>query len=198
MNTRKLATAGAAVLAVAVGLAIVLGGGGDGAEVDDIDGAFIVEMVAHHEMAVEMAEMAQAQAGHPQIQRLAAEIIAAQQGEIEELESIHERLYEEPAGEVDFASLPISEGDAGMNMDMEMLMSAEPFDREFIDMMIPHHRGAIRMARLELDQGSDPEARQLAKGIIAAQSREIVEMNQWRMQWYGEPSPAGSIPPEDG
>jgi hypothetical protein len=64
-------------------------------------------------------------------------------------------------------------------------------------MMIPHHQGAIRMARIELEQGEDDELTELATAIIAAQSHEIEEMNSWREQWYGAPSPGGGAPPED-
>ena len=43
-----------------------------------------------------------------------------------------------------------------------MLTEAEPFDREFIDVLIPDHQGAIRMARFELEKGENHELKQLA------------------------------------
>ncbi len=79
-------------------------------------------------------------------------------------------------------------------MDMKALMGAKPLDRAFFDMMIPHHQGAIRMARSELARGSDPKLKAIAKAIVAAQTKEIKQMNSWRAQWYGAPSPAGGVP----
>ena len=63
-------------------------------------------------------------------------------------------------------------------------------------MMVPHHQGAIRMAQIELAEGNDEETKSLARAIIEAQSREITQMNEWRTEWYGSPSPAGGIPDE--
>lgn len=86
----------------------------------------------------------------------------------------------------------------GMSMQMSDLEGAKPFDRTFIDMMVPHHQGAIRMADAELEKGEDSDLKDLAKRIVAAQTKEIEEMNEWREAWYGGPSPAGGVPAEAG
>jgi uncharacterized protein (DUF305 family) len=53
-------------------------------------------------------------------------------------------------------------------------------DKDFVAGMIPHHQGAIDMARVELQYGQDPQLQKLARDIIAAQKKEIAYMTTWQ------------------
>lgn len=68
-----------------------------------------------------------------------------------------------------------------------MLPRGGGFDRAFIDNMVPHHQMAIAMARIELARGKQPQARALARAILAAQNDEIALMKRWRADWFGSP-----------
>jgi len=71
-----------------------------------------------------------------------------------------------------------------MQQGMAMPSSGDP-DVDFARMMIPHHQGAIDMARSELANGKDPELRKLAEEIIQAQEKEIAFLKRWLQQKGG-------------
>ncbi len=66
-------------------------------------------------------------------------------------------------------------------MDVGM-MAAKPTsdpDRDFAAMMIPHHQGAVDMAKIQLIYGRDPVMRRLAQAIIVEQQQEIELMQRF-------------------
>ena len=69
---------------------------------------------------------------------------------------------------------------ANMKMHKDMAITyTSNTDVDFLRGMIPHHQGAIDMARVELAHGKDPVIRKMAEKIIADQEREIAEMKDW-------------------
>jgi uncharacterized protein (DUF305 family) len=70
------------------------------------------------------------------------------------------------------------------SMTMELGAADENFDLRFIDAMVPHHQGAVKMAQEALQKSKRPEIKKLAQSIIADQDQEIAQMQQWRKSWY--------------
>ena len=82
-------------------------------------------------------------------------------------------------GSPDAAHQELMAGMDQMNADMDRGATATDIDVAFVCAMIPHHQGAIDMAKAELAHGDDPWAKELAQGIITAQEKEIAEMLDW-------------------
>ena len=83
-----------------------------------------------------------------------------------------------PKGDQGPSSMAFAKANAAMHGAMDIDFSGNA-DADFAKSMIPHHRGAVEMAKIELQYGTDPELRKLAEGIIAAQESEIKFMNEW-------------------
>jgi uncharacterized protein (DUF305 family) len=81
--------------------------------------------------------------------------------------------------DADEAHFALMQGMDAMDRNMAMGSMAKNIDVAFVCGMIPHHQGAISMAQAELKYGKDPFTQKLAKGIIAAQEKEIAEMTDW-------------------
>ena len=151
-------------------------GGGSGTATDhnDADVQFAQMMIPHHQQAVEMSKLVlQADGIDPAVTMVAKGIKAAQAPEIELMQG----WLQQWGAEVDEMDGMHGMGGDGMlsDDDMSKLGRAEGDELSmlFLEGMIGHHRGAIGMARHELDAGSSSDARKLASQIIESQGAEI-------------------------
>jgi uncharacterized protein (DUF305 family) len=84
----------------------------------------------------------------------------------------HGRMDDSPS------SKAFAEANAKMHKDMAVPLTGNA-DVDFVQGMIPHHQGAIDMAKIVLEHGKDPEIRKLAEDVIKAQEGEIAMMKAW-------------------
>lgn len=135
-------------------------------------------MIAHHAQAIEMAQLAQDRAQSAQVKDLARRIEQAQGPEIETMRTWLQawNALAPPTGEGGLGRGG-AEQMPGQMQRLEQATGAE-FDRQFLQMMIVHHEGAVAMARTELANGQNSEVKQLAQQIIEAQQAEIQEMQK--------------------
>lgn len=148
------------------------------------DERFIDAMVPHHKGAVDMARVALRNAEHPEITQLAENIVSTQRVEIKELKSIKKEEF--GSAEVPMKMNSEQMKSMGMMTNPRDLAKQDPFDKAFIDSMIPHHQSAIEMAEVARDKSQNPRVKELADDIVSAQEKEISQMKDWRKEWYPE------------
>ncbi len=141
------------------------------------DVQFLDTMVAHHDGAVEMAKGAMLKSGSPELKTFAAKIVADQTGEIGEMRKWRSQWYAQTPAAMNMEMPGMADSMRRMDAAKLNQVSGKEYDQEFVNQMIPHHEGAIVMAREALNKAEHAEIKQLAARIIQAQEAEIKQMN---------------------
>lgn len=162
------------------------GGGPTGMMGMDASQHFIQQMIPHHEDAVTMAALAPTQAEHQELRDLAAKIGKVQAEEIDQMRQWYRDWYG--------TDVPPSNTGAAMSAmggwETASLDGTQPFDKAFIEQMVPHHEMAVMMSSMALQRADRPELRTLLQSIIDSQRAEIAQMRAWYQEWYGAPLPS--------
>ena len=158
-------------------------GGSRDVRANGTDAAFVNAMIPHHEAAVDAADLALSRAEHRQLESLARGDRSVPERRAGHAADACATCSQE-AG-VEEGDLGLSESEQGMDHDPAELRDAANFDCAFMEMMIPHHEGAIRMARAELESGIHAELRRMSENIIDSQGFEIRQMKRFQRQWCG-------------
>lgn len=156
-----------------------------GFNADDV--AFATNMIPHHQQAVDMSALVPQRSTDPALIKLAADISAAQGPEIDTMKVFLVQWKGASEDGQDGSDGGGHQGHGGMAMNgmvdaatmtrLESLRGAE-FDKLWLQSMIGHHQGAIEMAKAELANGANADAKGLAQKIITAQVAEITQMKQ--------------------
>lgn len=144
---------------------------------------FIDTMIKHHQGAINMAKMIEPKAQHADLTTFARNIISSQQKEIEEMEQWRGQWYANQPAAMNMEMPGMMASMKGMNMAQLTSASGNALDAMFIDMMIPHHQGAVVMANEALQKAEHADLLRLAQEIITAQEAEIKTMQSWKSQW---------------
>ena len=161
------------------------------------DEAYIADMIAHHEGAVNMGEMAGGAAERQEIKDLSQAIVKTQSQEIAKM-----RTWQQDWGyEITMGGHGSHGGQANamsgemMDMGAELMnLTGAEFDKKFIELMIVHHEQAVEMSRYADTNASHQEIKDLARAVITAQEAEIAQMKQWQKDWGYETSSSNDMP----
>jgi uncharacterized protein (DUF305 family) len=170
--------------------------------IEDVDRSLIDAMVPYHEGVRELSSIALTRVEHPELRPLLSELVRVQGLEINEMRRWRQQWFGSsatpPMRQIPRLSADAtSSGAPSMNMEAEIvrLRSAPaPFDRAFIDTVIPHFQNTLDLARLAEKRAARPELAKLAATIIDRQQRESDQLIQWRQAWYGNTGSPSSAP----
>lgn len=141
----------------------------------DSEHAFLVEMIAHHEEAIDAAgELARSE--RPEMRAFGTRIIESQSAQVEQMQAWLDAWYADRPREVDYDP---------MMRDLHEL-SGDALDETFLTDMIGHHMAAVMMSQqlLMRDLADHAAVDRLAADIRDEQSREIAMMRRWLRDWF--------------
>jgi uncharacterized protein (DUF305 family) len=149
-----------------------------GYNADDV--AFATNMIPHHQQAVDLSALVPDRSTDPDVVALARQISAAQQPEINVMKVLLVQWNENPetnSGHTGHGSTMQGMVDETTMTKLKSLTGAE-FDKLWLESMLAHHQGAIEMAKAEIANGDNVDAKSLAKTIVTTQEAEIGQMKQ--------------------
>ncbi len=148
---------------------------------NDPDTAFAKSMLGHHHGAVDMAKIELKYGTDETMRKLAKDIIDSQQLEIDIINKWLASHPDAPKPKPNTQAMQqaYTAGMQAMHDDMMTGIANPVPDMAFARGMLPHHRGAVDMAMVQLQYGTDKEMRKLAKDIIDAQQPEIIWLQEW-------------------
>lgn len=144
---------------------------------------FMAMMIDHHNMANEMAAICQEEAENADLNARCDQIITDQTNEIEDMQSWLDAWYDETH------EPEMTAEDEDMLAELEAL-SGGAFEVQFMQMMVEHHTMAIERATECEAEAQHEDLLDLCANIIATQSTEITQLEQWLCDRYDEGCPA--------
>jgi len=148
----------------------------------EFEQSFLQQMIQHHRSGVEMATMVKDHTKRAELQQLAENIIASQQGEIDKMTVWLKDWFQA-------SPKPVANETADTEMKPHMAMLSgkhdADFDKAFLQMMPEHHHMAVEMAEQAEKKATHPELKELAAKIAKDQTEEIKQMKGWANSWFG-------------
>ncbi len=156
---------------------------------DQFDKAYLADMIAHHQGALNMASQARELTTKAEIRTLADAILTSQTTEVQQMMDWQQEWgYSTTDSSNPHAGHMMessgSMGDDMANMEAKLYgLSGEAYDKEFLNQMILHHQQAVDMSKYADTNAKHQEVKDLAQAVISAQEKEIADMKSWQQKW---------------
>ena len=142
---------------------------------------FLDSMSMHHQHGVEMARVGSEKGESDALRTMAGAMRVHLEREIDLMHALRDRWYR---GAADARSMDLPGAAFMRSMDASLMTekSGQAFDIAFVDMMVPHHQGAIAMAKDAMAKAEHAEVSALARTIAEREQREIDMLLRWQRQ----------------
>lgn len=147
---------------------------------DSISRDFIVQMIPHHQAAIEMSYNILKYTTCVSVEEIAKRIIREQTNSVESMERVVPCCSEQVNRETDVRAYQQRVGRILPEMfaGMQNACVSNDITADFLRQMIPHHRGAVEMSENALSYDICPELRPIAEAILTSQKRGICRMQR--------------------
>ena len=156
---------------------------------DQFDKAYLTDMIAHHQGALNMASQARELATKVEIRTLADAILTSQATEVQQMMDWQQEWNYSATDSSNPHAGHMMESSGSMGDDMANMesklngLSGEAYDKEFLKQMILHHQQAVDMSKYADTNAKHQEVKDLAQAVITAQEKEIADMKSWQQKW---------------
>lgn len=146
----------------------------------DFDYDFANLMIMHHQMAIDMSQVAIEKGNDQVIKSMANGIAVAQNIEIKQMQQFIQNYKIPSNNDQNSNSSKIATEMKSMMNNMHKVKMYDNIDKNYVAMMIPHHESAVAMAKQQLEFGKQNSMITLAKNIIEDQTFEIEKFKKWQ------------------
>jgi len=156
---------------------------------DQFDKAYLTDMIAHHQGALNMASQARELATKAEIRTLADAILSSQATEVQQMMDWQQEWNYSATDSSNPHAGHMMESSGSMGDDMANMeaklngLSGEAYDKEFLKQMILHHQQAVDMSKYADTNAKHQEVKNLAQTVITTQEKEIADMKSWQQKW---------------
>jgi len=144
-----------------------------------LDLQFLDTMSAQHQTAIDMAKTVVAKSDNAQLKAFAEKIIRDQNEEITRMKNWRGIWFAESLPAINMEIPGMMDSIRSLNM-KKLEAGGELFNLRFLEMMIPHHQGAVTMSREALGKAKHAEIKSLASQIIKSHEVEIKKLQEWK------------------